>query len=218
MLIDTDISTYCMKIFKKIYHALHKKITTQKQPINTSQAPSKHDKVDTSYRQPITNRLIQWLENKQWQYQHRPPAGDIRVHHLIVGFTDSEADWTCVLRIHESTQLICMFGIVEEVIPQSQYVPVLMAIAKANTAIGFGGVELDLEDGELRVKLSVDAEFTAISDDALNHYLNVLANLTYIAKDIAQKALNGELTDGYDDGHDECVGGDVAFIPTKVYQ
>ena len=95
---------------------------------------------------------------------------------------------------------------------------VLMAIAKANTAIGFGGVELDLEDGELRVKLSVDAEFTAISDDALNHYLNVLANLTYIAKDIAQKALNGELTDGYDDGHDECVGDDVAFIPTKVYQ
>lgn len=138
---------------------------------------------------PITRDIMTWLDKQDWKYNHRPPDDGGHTHHLIMGFTDRENDWTCVFRINEDNQLVSVFGILDDGVPVSYYTAMLMEIAKINMNISFGGIELDPADGEVRAKIAFDAEFTPLTDQLLACYLQVLAGLTKVAQGIMMLVL-----------------------------
>lgn len=138
---------------------------------------------------PITRYIMAWLDKQDWKYNHRPPDDGGHTHHLIMGFTDRENDWTCVFRINEDNQLVSVFGILDDGVPVSHYTAMLMEIAKINMNISFGGIELDPADGEVRAKIAFDAEFTPLTDQLLACYLQVLAGLTKVAQGIMMLVL-----------------------------
>lgn len=138
---------------------------------------------------PITRDIMAWLDKQDWKYNHRPPDDGGHTHHLIMGFTDRENNWTCVFRINEDNQLVSVFGILDDGVPVSHYTAMLMEIAKINMNISFGGIELDPADGEVRAKIAFDAEFTPLTDQLLACYLQVLAGLTKVAQGIMMLVL-----------------------------
>lgn len=162
-----------MKLFDKL-----KNLLTKTQP-DTDNNPQPSN----SSPHPITDRITTWLVAQDWHYEHRKPnpKTDGRTHHVILTFTDNSSDWTCVFRINEQNQLVAMFGVLAQTVPPSHYAPMLMKIAHANLNIAFGSIELDPTDGEVRVKMSVDAEFSTLSDKALACYLQGLSGLTELA-------------------------------------
>lgn len=169
-----------MKLLKKL-KSLLKASDTEVSKKHTQPIAEPESEVS---QQPITDRLMQYLERHSWHYEARSSDSSItpQVHHLIVLFSDTEHHWTCVFRINEKSQLVSIFGILPEVVPHSHFAMMLMAIATANLSIPFGSIELDPTDGEVRAKVSLDAEFTPLSDNALGVHLQGVASLTELAQ------------------------------------
>lgn len=189
---------------------------TPQQPVNPS-----------SPHHPITSDIMAWLDTQNWRYDHRLPEDEGRMHHLIMGFSDHEHDWTCVFRINEENQLVMVFGILEESVPVSHYTAMLMELAKVNMNISFGHIEFDPMDGEVRVKIAFDVEFNVLNDKSLGCYLQAVAGLVEVARGITMLVLSddkpSQFAGDYIDMGDEikAVVGDerrVFFLPTHTPQ
>lgn len=189
------------------------------------------DDTNDEYLYPLTRRVIQWLETQQWKYEHRTPVDDKRIHHLLLGFAMMEkgrSDWLCVIRVNESNQLISMFGIIEEPIAEAYYPHALLAISKANIGISYGNLELDIDDGEFRAKLSFDAEFTKLTDMSLGSNIQTLYNLVGVIDDIKNNIKKLDYPMKFEElikqnkkdnnNHDDTDGDNVFFMPTKKVQ
>lgn len=190
-------------------------------------APPADNPTKYSQHTKVVADIMTWFDGQSWKYEHRPPEGDLHIHHLIAGFTDNEHDWTCVFRIHEQNDLVTIFGILDEVVPVSHYTAVMMAFAKANMTIGYGSLELDVSDGEVRAKLAFDGEFTTINDKSLGCYMQAVAGLTELARGIVQGVLiddsPSQFAGDYLEVSDEIVakvGDDKQsfFVPTQARQ
>ncbi len=176
---------------------------------------------------PITSDIMAWLDKQNWHYEHRLPDDEGRTHHLIMGFSDQEHDWTCVFRINEENQLVVVFGVLDESVPVSHYTAMLMELSKVNMSISFGHIEFDPMDGEVRVKIAFDVEFNVLSDKSLGCYLQAVAGLTEVARGIMTLVLSddkpSQFAGDYIDMGDEikAVVDDekrVFFLPTHTPQ
>lgn len=186
---------------------------------------------DNIHRHAVSARIMAWLDQQGWRYEHHAPNDDSdnRTHHLILSFTDRQSEWTCVFRINETNQLIAIFGILTNTIPPSHYASVLIKIAQANLSIGFGSIELDPYDGEMRAKICIDAEFGTLTDRALGCYLQGLAGLVEVAQGlfdavmaepVPSAVIDDYLPTGEHMTDDEMVLGDGRkfFLPTVITQ
>ena len=147
-----------------------------------------------SHQYPISLRIMGWLESQGWKYEHRPYESDdsIRVHHIILGFADHEHEWTCVFRINEINRLVTIFGALDEPVPSSHFAPLVMAMMGANRNVSFGSIELDMGDGEVRAKVSFDAEFTSLSDHALSCHMQAVASLVELCRGLVQAVMSND--------------------------
>ncbi len=215
---------------KSLFRKRAKDRTSQKDTTNHARDALAQDnptpKTHGNSAYPITSNIMAWLDGQGWNYDHRLPD-DGNTHHLIMGFTDREHEWTCVFRINEDNQLVSVFGVLEEGVPVSHYTAILMELAKVNTNIGFGGIEFDPTDGEVRAKIAFDAEFSALNDKSLGCYLQALAGLTELARGIMTLVLSddepSQFAGDYIDMGDEIktVVNDerrTFFLPTRTAQ
>lgn len=67
-------------------------------------------------------------------------------------------EWGCVIRIHEHTQLLAMYGILPFHLPKSHLSAGLTLAAQINYDMMLGNVEIDIRDGEIRFKNALDLE------------------------------------------------------------
>lgn len=232
-----------MKLLKKLKQLLNidapqddtaKPISTQTLTDTDNPMANVKPSPNTLEHLPITSAIANWLDSHGWQLEHRPsdaygmmPSGVAQVHHLIVPFGDGVDEWTCVFRINERTKLVSVFGVLTDVVPLSHYAPMMMAIAMANLGIPFGNLEMDPTDGEVRAKVSFDAEFTNLDDHTLDCYLQGVASLTELAQKLYHDVMNEQEPSPVvldylnapftsNDTHDETSG--QFFEPTQQYQ
>ena len=222
-----------MKILKKIYQIINKSKSKKNQQADVSvkqptEQPTNVDGVDTQYLYPITTRIMSWLDETSWRYEHRPLGQDSRVHYLVLGFADKGHEWDCVFRICEKSQVVVILGILRDSIPVSHYASVLMAIAKVNSTINYGHLELDPTCGDVQVKLTFDTEFTHITNHMLNCHIQVVAAMTELARGVVKEIMQDDnpsqlVSDFIEidiEGQDEMVIDDIGsfFLPTHVRQ
>lgn len=144
------------------------------------------------YLRPITSTITQWLSGQNWHFQSHDPHPDdsFRTHHLTLTFGEKDYDWNCVFRINEKNQLVTIYGVLLLSVPKSHYLNALWHISQANHHTSFGGIELDLNSGDIRAKISFDAEFTHINERTLSIYMQGLSGLVELAFDVYQHATN----------------------------
>lgn len=144
---------------------------------------------NTAHLSPISMRVSEWMDERGWSYDHHAPSeGDeMRTHYFLTGFRDDKMIWTCIIKIYEKNQLMSFQGLLQEPVPEAYFLPVLARFAKMNSNVGIGSFELDLDNGIVRTKIGVDAEFTNLSDHALNCYMQGVASLTERMYDTIQE-------------------------------
>lgn len=71
---------------------------------------------------------------------------------------NGEVEWGCVIRVHEHTQLVAFYGVLPFHLPESHLQAGMMLATQLNYDMMLGCVEIDIRDGEIRFKNSLDFE------------------------------------------------------------
>lgn len=176
-------------MFQKLKRLFLKKHQDSKPSTTQTHADTPTQEVITPVsKHPITTDIMTWLDKHNWNYDHREPK-EGKIHHIIMGFSDHEHEWTCVFRINEGNQLVTVLGILDDNMPISHYTALLMELAKVNMNVSFGSIEFDPNDGEIHAKIAFDAEFGMLTDKALGNYMQALSGLTEVARGIVKMVL-----------------------------
>lgn len=153
---------------------LLKKLKSLFKPKNQTHTP------DQAHLSPISQRIEQWLDDKQWSYEHILPLEDdpLRTHVFLAGFQDGNFLWTLSLLVHEKNQVLSFQGRINETIKSDYFISVMAIFGAMNTELSVGNFQFDPHTGELCVKVGLDAEYCLLSEAALNCYFQNLAELT----------------------------------------
>lgn len=100
---------------------------------------------------------------------HQPPA---LVHHFTLQISDETHTWGCMVRYFESQQLLAVYSILPFRVPDSHRASFVVSLTQLNYDLVIGNLELDLSDGELRFKTSLDIEVTGLDEGVLGYLLN----------------------------------------------
>lgn len=93
------------------------------------------------------------------------------VHHFSMHISNQQLNWGCLIRIIEAHQLIAVYSILPIDIPKPLLPVILTLVSRINYDLIIGNFELDLNDGELRFKTSLDAEASPFTLSAFRHLL-----------------------------------------------
>lgn len=93
------------------------------------------------------------------------------VHHFTMQVADGERDWGCLLRYFETEQLLAVYSIFPFSVPEPHRGEMLAVLAYLNYDLVIGNLELDIYDGEVRFKTSLDLEVTGLSVMILSYLL-----------------------------------------------
>lgn len=134
---------------------------------------------DTAHLNPVSQRVIAWLDERQWHYQHYEPAHDdeLRCHHFVVGFKNDSYQWNCIIRIFEKNQLVSLVAIINSDLPAKYHVALMTALNQINTGLNIGSLDFNPKTGDIRARLGFDAEFSILSYRLLDSYLQGVSGL-----------------------------------------
>lgn len=211
-----------MALLKKIKHlkTLFKKPST------------KSDQEHYAHLSPISDRIQNWLDDRQWTYEHLLPDEDdeLRSHYFAMGFqSDDDFSWHCLICVHERTQLISFQGSPNVTVDKKHYLQLINQFNLINNSISIGSLELDVKSGHIRTKIGIDGEFSILSNTALDSYLRGLASLTEKAHDLtsllikdpnpSQDLLKTLQEQGlFEDETETDTSGNAYFVPTHKAQ
>lgn len=99
------------------------------------------------------------------------PANDRPIHHFSMQVSDGEREWGCLLRFFEKEQMFAVYSIFPFNVPESHRSELLAVLTYMNYDLVLGNLELDVQDGELRFKTSLDLEVTGLTEYILAYLL-----------------------------------------------
>jgi hypothetical protein len=117
----------------------------------------------------IQEAVTAYIEARDWPY-----TTDERGVVSFPGFGSNGA-WTVYLAPREDDEQILVHSVVPEDAPVERRRDLALFLTRANFGLVLGNFELDLDDGELRYKTSIDVEDVEIVDKLIDNL--VLANV-----------------------------------------
>ncbi|MCA9695677.1 MAG: YbjN domain-containing protein [Myxococcales bacterium] len=125
---------------------------------------------------PLFETVKRFFDATEWSYEEL--GGEV----LLTGFAGEAGEWNCVGQTSEETQQFVFYSIVPEEIAEDHRAQVMEFITRINYGLAIGNFEMDLADGEVRFKTSIDVEGTEFSVELWRHvvYLNVTTMNTYL--------------------------------------
>ncbi len=158
---------------------------------NDNNQNDSEDKKATRHLSPVSYRIKEWLDSKDWRYMHEKPDDDddSGEHFFVLGFGSDDFSWHCIIRVQESNQLVSMQGIVHEDIPSDYVASIVAEFSRINANISIGSINLEPRTATVYTKVGFDAEFALLSDKMLNSYIHMLFALTEKTNDVVQSLL-----------------------------
>lgn len=140
----------------------------------------------------ITNRFREYLNQQHWHYQyHQPKSNDsFGTHHLSLSMKNDSISWVCLFRIQERSQLVAVYGILPFMMPESHRHAAMLLATQLNYDMMLGNIELDLADGEIRYKSSLDTEATGISDAVISYLIQSVIAMTTVTYELFKELLD----------------------------
>ena len=103
-----------------------------------------------------------FLEMDNW------PFAPSSSHPVIkTGFQGDNGKWTCLIRVLEDEQQVAFYSILPLNVPDTKRPELALFLTAANYGIIIGNFEMDLEDGEVRYKTSLDVDGAALTPELL---------------------------------------------------
>ena len=101
----------------------------------------------------IYESVLAFLQEDQWRYEEIPGESAIRL-----SFTGQNARYDCFGRVNEAHEVFVFYSIIPVRVPETQRLLVAELLARINYGLYIGNFELDMNDGEIRYKTSIDVE------------------------------------------------------------
>jgi hypothetical protein len=130
----------------------------------------------------LIDLLEGFFQAESWEYQ-RLERRDV----LRLGFTGSSGNWTCYAQTREAQRQVVFYSICPLRAPDGKRMLMAEFLTRANYGLILGNFELDLDDGEIRYKTSLDIEDAELTPMLLSHivYANVTSMDRYLPGIIA---------------------------------
>lgn len=137
----------------------------------------------------LREKVAAFFREQEWAYDEAPEIDLLRVN-----FTGQNGQWVCLVRCPEEERQVVFYSICPITVPQGKLGPAMEFLTRANFGLPVGNFELDLDDGEVRFKTSVDLEGAELVGPLIHQlvFLNVAAVDRYVPGLLA--VLNGEAT------------------------
>jgi hypothetical protein len=101
----------------------------------------------------VFDSVIAFLQEDEWRYEEIPGEFAIRF-----AFTGKNARYECFGRANEEHEIFVFYSIVPVRVPEEQRLLVAELVARINYGLNIGNFEMDMNDGEIRYKTSIDVE------------------------------------------------------------
>jgi len=125
----------------------------------------------------ILDTLTQFFKEDGWNFA---PVEEATA--LCLDFKGQSGSWTCYAQVREEQQQFVFYSVCPHKMPEDKAIDVMEFLTRANYGLIIGNFELNLADGEIRCKTSLDVEDAELTTPLIKHmvYANVLAMDQYM--------------------------------------
>lgn len=118
----------------------------------------------------LLETMAAYFEAQQWTFEQATDRPLLRMP-----FDHKGEPWTCYAEAREVQHRVIFYAVPPVTVPEPRRAAMAELVARANFGVTIGNLELDMNDGEVRCKTSLDVTGDRLTP-ALMHSL-VLANL-----------------------------------------
>jgi hypothetical protein len=112
--------------------------------------------------QHLMTVALDFLRANGWPIPRR-----IDLEAVELDFEHDDVPWTCYLEARERERQVIFYSTLKDPVPRDRMSQLLEFIARANDGLAIGNFEIDLDDGALRFKTSVDVNNAELSEGLL---------------------------------------------------
>lgn len=135
----------------------------------------------------ITESIRAYFEREEWEGQE-PDEGV-----FVFPFEDEFGHrWGCLAMAHEEAEQFVFYSVILEHVRMDRRAEVVAFIMRTNYGMQVGNYEMDLEDGEVRFKTSIDVEGTELTHTLINNLVNLNLMITSTYFDGLMAVMSGE--------------------------
>ena len=113
----------------------------------------------------VFDSVIAFLQEDNWRYEENREDFSIRF-----SFTGKNARYDCFGRVNEEHEIFVFYAIIPIRVSETQLLLVAELLARINYGLNIGNFEMDMNDGEIRYKTSIDVE----GGDLTSHMVETL--------------------------------------------
>ena len=137
---------------------------TEQSGDGSAAAPPAHRK------EPLLDRVVQFLEEDDWKYQRFEDMPLLRT-----AFQGENGNWNVAVQSNEAYEQVYVYSVWTNNVPEERRMAVAEYLTRANYGLTIGSFEMDLADGEVRYRTSVDVEGGELAPVMVKNllYLNV---------------------------------------------
>ncbi|MGK7946788.1 MAG: YbjN domain-containing protein [Microcystaceae cyanobacterium] len=133
-------------------------------------------------KQNIFDLIIEFFKEEEWQFQVIPKQKTLRLL-----FQGNNGQWDCYAIAKEKEQQFIFYSICPLTIAEPQKIAIAEYITRANSGMIMGNFELDIDQGQVKYKTSIDVEGDQLSLALIKQivYPNVMMMDKYLSGIIA---------------------------------
>jgi hypothetical protein len=126
---------------------------------------------------PVFNAMVDFFQDDKWPFTVMEAGAVLTMH-----FVGQHGHWLCYAQAREEQEQFVFYSVCPMAMPDFKRAAVMEFVTRANYGMILGNFELDLNDGEVRYKTSLDVEGTELNGALIRQavYANVLMMDKYL--------------------------------------
>lgn len=116
----------------------------------------------------LYNALVMFLQEEDWKFTPMP-----RETAALMTFNCENASFLCYARVREEQRQVMFYAIYPLRTPADRRAEMAEFVARVNYGLALGAMELDMEDGEIRFKMSADVSAAQFSLPLLRSLMQI---------------------------------------------
>ena len=94
-----------------------------------------------------------------------------QIHSMRLSIQGKNAEWVCLVRVFEHTERVLVYSILPAQVPDAIRSDLALMLTQINYGLIVGNFELDVQDGEIRYKTSIDVEGIILNSTVVRNLL-----------------------------------------------
>jgi len=121
----------------------------------------------------LREAVTAYLDKRTWPYE-------VQGRFIVSPVAGDGESWVAYFELREDDEQLLVYSIVSEPVPPERRSAVSLFLTRVNHGLPIGNFELNLNNGEVRYKTSIDVEGVPLDEPLVDHLL--LANIVTMGR------------------------------------